>query len=289
MNSGLAEQLAAIARLEADDPARAGDAYAALLDREPACLEASNALERLAHPRRFSAWMQINCVIHPSDDIFRFIGRGPHGQNPVRAYLADGWRTLAELMLVLERLDRSLLKTGSMLEFACGFGRFTRHLAPLLPGRLDCADVLPGSVEFVREQFGVGAFESDSDPDKIDFPRRYSLIFVLSLFTHLPVEDWGAWLRALTGALEPGGVLLFSVHSEALALEQGVRFDDSGVHFVPRSESPSLDPARYGTTFTTRKVVERSVFEALGQRPDLYAPAAFWAGQDAIAVVAERD
>ena len=277
-------RLAQAQALEAADPARAGDLYAELLERDPGCVAASNALERLGDPRRFGAWMKVDCTIDPRDDLLGFIARGPHGQNPIRAYLADGWRTLSELMLLLEGLDRPLLRLDSVLEFACGYGRFTRHLAHALPGRVAAADILPGAPEFVRDRFGVESFRSDHEPERIVFPRCYELVFVLSLFTHLPVGDWSRWLRALRTAVAPGGMLIFTVHSEALAAAQGVRFGADGVHFVPSSESPSLDPQRYGTTFTTRAVVEREVQEALGTAPLKIADEVFWVGQDAVVV-----
>jgi SAM-dependent methyltransferase len=269
---------------EAADPAAAGALYAEALDRDPGCLEAHNALERLGHPSRFGHWMRINCTIHPEDDIFRFFAREGQSRNPVRDYLADGWRTLSELMVLLERVDRPLLRTRRMLEFASGFGRFTRHLAPLLPDRLTCADVLPGSMDFAREQFGVSTFDSSFEPEALEFPDRYDLVFVLSLFTHLPVADWQRWLKALASAVEPGGLLLLSFHSERVAEDYGVELGEDGCFFAASSESPSLDPQRYGTTLTTRDVVEREITEALGIEPVLYQPLAFWVGQDAVVI-----
>lgn len=270
--------------LELSDPRKAGELYHQLLLEQSDNLTAHNALERLRHPARFSHWMRINCQIHPDDDIFSFIARSPESSNPIRDYLADGWRTLSELMLLLEALDRPLLNTGQMLEFACGFGRFTRHLAPVLPGRLTCADVLPGSVEFVSQQFGVQAFASSMSPEDVEFPQRYDLVFVLSLFTHLPVGAWKPWLNQLSNAVRPGGLLLLSFHNEQAAAEFGVQFDESGTFFQASSESPSLDASQYGTTLTTRKVVEDEIEQALGVPITLYRERAFWVGQDAVAL-----
>lgn len=273
-------------RLEASDPATAGGLYHEALQRDPANLAAHNALERLEDPQRYGAWMRVNCTIHPDDDIFRFIVREPFSRNPVRDYLSDGWRTMSETMQLLEKIDRPLMKVSSFLEFASGYGRFTRHLARALPGRLTCSDVLPGSVDFAREQFGVKAFESSFEPEEIRFPERYDVVFVLSLFTHLPVPAWNAWLRALGGAVAPGGVLLFSVHSEELAREElGVTLNEEGYCFLPHSESPSLDPEKYGTTLTTRQLVVDQVRSALGVEPALFERGAFWVGQDAVAVM----
>jgi len=107
---------------------------------------------------------------------------------------------------------------------------------------------------------------------------------VLSLFTHLPVDDWRRWLKTLASAVRPGGLLLISVHNEGIADHFGVSFDEAGRFFQASSESPSLDPQRYGTTFTTRAVVEEAIRSVLGVDPILYQPLAFWIGQDAVAI-----
>ena len=270
--------------LEAAAPDQAGDHYAEALRRDPSCLEAHNALERLGHRERYSHWMRINCRIHPADDIFRFIANSPGSFNPVRDYLSDGWRTLSELMVLLEAVDQPLLKTTSMLEFASGHGRFTRHLAKVLPGRVTCSDVLTDAVDFAREHFGVKGFYSDMRPERVSFPERYDLVFVLSLFTHLPVEGWRPWLQALAGAVKPGGLLLLSFHNEPAAAEFGVEFDETGIFFQADSESSALEGAQYGTTLTTRSVVEREVENALEMPILFYQERAFWVGQDAVIV-----
>ncbi len=251
---------------------------------DPTDLDAHNALERMQAPQSFGRWMQVNCVIDPRDDIFRFFANHEIARNPIREYLADGWRTLSELMLLLEAVDRPLLKTQSVLEFAAGFGRFTRHLVKVLPGRVTCADVMPGSVEFLQAEFGARAFASAHDPDKVAFPAQYDLVFVLSMFTHLPAHMWAPWLRALLRAVKPGGLLVFSVHNEAVAAEMGVGFDEHGVHFIASSESPSIDGETYGTTFTTRQFVVDRVREACGVDVLHYQPQGFWFGQDAVVV-----
>jgi SAM-dependent methyltransferase len=270
--------------LESEAPMLAGELYAKALAQDSANLEAHNAIERLQAPGWYGAWMQVDCRIHPDDDIYRFFAEYHGSLNPIRDYLADGWRSLSELMVALERIDRPLLGMRSVLEFASGFGRFTRHLAPLLPGRVTCADVMPGSAEFLRDTFGVKAFASSMEPESLVFPERYDLIFVLSLFTHLPVPVWGRWLRVLAGALAPNGVLLFTVHNEQASRAAGIAFDADGVRYLPSSESPSLGGDHYGTTFTTREAVERQVREALGRPPRAILPIAFWAGQDAVVV-----
>ena len=247
-------------------------------------IEAHNARERSQSPDRYGRWMRVNCVIDPRDDIFRFFANHSLARNPYREYLSDGWRTLAELMVLMERLDRPLLQVAAMLEFAAGFGRFTRHLAPLLGDRLTCADVQPGTAEFLAREFGVKAFYSDPDPRRVAIPGRYDLVFVLSMFTHLPPAMWSPWLRVLHAALTPGGHLVFSVHNEAHDRGLGVDFGADGTHFIASSESRALAAEVYGTTFTTRAFVEAEVRRALGRAALRYDETAFWDGQDAVVV-----
>ena len=270
--------------IEATQPAEAAQLFVSVLALDPANLTAHNALERLHAPQRYSRWMQVNCVIDSRDDIFRFFANHEIAKNPIREYLADGWRTLSELMLLLEAVDRPLLKTQSVLEFAAGFGRFTRHLVKVLPGRVTCSDVMPGSVDFLREQFGVESFRSSHDPAEVVAPAKYDLVFVLSMFTHLPTRMWAPWLRALAGTVKPGGLLVFSVHNEDVAKEIGVVFDADGTHFISSSESPSIDAETYGTTFTTKKFVLDCVSSVFGTEPLLYKPQGFWNGQDGVVV-----
>jgi SAM-dependent methyltransferase len=270
--------------ISATQPAEAAQLFTSVLALDPANLTAHNALEHMLAPQRYGHWMQVNCVIDPRDDIFRFFANHEIAKNPIREYLSDGWRTMAELMLLLEAVDRPLLKTESVLEFAAGFGRFTRHLAKVLPGRVTCCDVMPGSVEFLREQFGVEGVQSSHDPDKLTVPSRYDLVFVLSMFTHLPPRMWTPWLRALKRTVKTGGLLVLSVHNEEVAKEIGVNFDSDGTHFISSSESPSIDGEIYGTTFTTKNFVEDSVNGVFGASPLHYQSQGFWNGQDGVVV-----
>jgi SAM-dependent methyltransferase len=279
------QTLAAARAAELTSKERAIALYVEALAADYANLEAHNALERMRAHESFGRWMLMNCTIDERDDIFKFFAAHPSSLNPFRDYLSDGWRTLSELLLLLEAVDKPLLKMNAVLEFAAGFGRFTRHLVGAIPGKVTCSDVLPGSVEFLQREFGVKAFASSHHPQDLQLKPEYDLIFVLSLFTHLPAHMWAPWLQALAAGLAPGGLLVFSTHNEEDAVvRHGVRFDKSDMHFIATSESPSIDGEVYGTIFTTRGYVERAVESALGQPPVLIHERRFWEGQDAVVV-----
>jgi len=246
-------------------------------------LAAHNLIERHALPQAFGHWMGVNCEISPRDDIYRFFDGHPTSVNPLRDYFADGVRTLSELMLLLEEVDRPLLKMGSVLEFASGHGRFTRHLVKALEReRVTVSDVVPDAVSFSRAAFGVNAFESTARPEDLRWPGRYELVFVLSLFSHLPLGTWGRWLERLLDAVAPGGLLVFSTHGEEAARRQGVRLDERGFFFAAASESQAIDAQEYGTAFTAPAFVRAQMAEWAGQAQLLrFVPIWFWHYQDA--------
>lgn len=164
-----------------------------------------------------------------------------------------------------------------------GNGRFTRHLVKAIgPGRVTVSDVVADAVDFARQSFGVQGFVSHAVPEQLAWPRRYDLVFVLSLFSHLPRGSWGRWLAVLWDAVAPGGLLVFSTHGSEAARRAGVALDGEGYFFAPSSESNAIDAQEYGTAFTDEAFVRARVNE-LAPAPVQVdrAPVWFWNHQDA--------
>ena len=226
--------------------------------------------------------MGLDCTISMADDIFGFFAGHPSSNNPLRDYLADGWRTLAELMTVMERVGLPLVQSQHFLEFASGHGRFTRHLAHLLgPDKVTVSDVVPDAVDFAMRTFGVQGFVSASVPEQLVAPRQYDTVFVLSLFSHLPRSTWGRWLQVLYSLVSPGGILVFSTHGIKAARFDSVPLDEEGFFFAPSSESNAIDPNEYGTAFTTEAFVRARIAETVGaDKLEYFSPVQFWNHQD---------
>ncbi|TXT41017.1 MAG: type 12 methyltransferase [Comamonadaceae bacterium] len=276
----------ALKALDVQDHARASDLVNQALINEPTSLDAYNLREQYRLPGNFSDWMGVEGQISPDDDIFRFFSNHPTSVNPVRDYLSDGWRTAVELQQTLDLCNKTLGRCTSFLEFASGHGRFTRHLARIVPkGVLTVSDVVPGSVDFLRETMGVSGFYSDVDPGKIAVPSKYEVIFVLSLFSHLPCETWQAWFKVLFAALEPNGVLVFSTHGQKCAKLIGVEMLEMGYHFYPSSESSALDGETYGCAYAGPQFVQKQITAALGEEIRIQMLTNhFWGNQDAVVV-----
>lgn len=269
--------------LDAGDRDAAAICCAAALKIDPTCLPAHNLRETQQLEGNMTAWMGVNAVISESDDIFRFFASHPTSVSPLRDYLADGWRTLSELQRLLEPHGVSLSRLPSFMEFACGHGRFTRHLEALLPkGSLHVSDVVPSTLGFLEQTFGVTPVPSFSDPAQLQFPKQYDVVFVLSLFSHLPRQTWDAWLQCLWNATTPNGLLVFTTHGEKSASKDGVQFAQDGFTFFTQSESGALPGEEYGCAYATEAFVRRAVTDALrGEAAVDFSPAQFWSNQDA--------
>lgn len=271
------------ALLAAGDRAAASKALSAARGDPRTRLAAHNLIERHRLDDAFCHWMGLNCEISPQDDIFRFFDGHPTSINPLRDYMADGWRTLAELMLLLESAGRPLLGVKSFLEFASGHGRFTRHLVKAIGAQsVTASDVVTDAVDFARDTLGVRAFASASRPEELVTPEQYEVVFVLSLFSHLPKSSWSRWLTRLYESVAPGGLLVFTTHGAEAVRRQGVVLDDEGFFFAPSSESNAIDAQEYGTAFTSAEFVQAQVSQHIGaDQLLLFAPTWFWHHQDA--------
>jgi SAM-dependent methyltransferase len=269
--------------LEQGEPAKAAQVLARARSERDTLLQAHALIEANDLIGSFRNIMGLDCTISSQDDIFGFFAGHASSTNPLRDYLADGWRTLSELMLLLEAVGQPLLQTSSVLEFASGHGRFTRHLVKALGAeRVTVSDVVPDAVRFATQTFGVQGLMSASVPEQVQWPRRYGLVFVLSLFSHLPRSTWSRWLKVLWDAVEPGGLLVFTTHGVKAADFDHVTLDEEGYFFAPSSESHAIDVQEYGTAFTAEPFVLARIAETVGAECLLHKSLVhFWNHQDA--------
>jgi SAM-dependent methyltransferase len=204
----------------------------------------------------------LDCRIDAQDEMFTFGNGGqPAGLvESVIKYFGVGLDELRTVEDVLRRAGRDLGSVDAILDFACGFGRFTRFLLQQVPAsRLWVCDVQREAVEFQSRAFGVHGFVSDDAPGRVRFPRRYALITVYSLFSHLPERLFAEWLWRLTEQLEDGGLLLITTHGPWCFQEATGQPMHAEFVFDPVSESTRLDRQRYGTSYCTLAHMQRVI------------------------------
>ena len=208
---------------------------------------------------RVPRWEGLNRAIDERDDMLDFaIQLFDHDRDrALTNYFQNG---LDQLHLV-RHIASWREHAGRMLDFASGYGRLTRFLVhEHLAGEITVSDILEGGMAFQAEQFGVRTILSTTDPANFSAPDRYDLIFVASLFTHLPPATFTPWLRRLAELLTDRGLLIFTVHDESISPH---RFE-GGISFESRSESRVLDVDDYGSTWVTEGYVREQV-AAIGE------------------------
>jgi len=172
------------------------------------------------------------------------------------------YHTAAE---IIRRLERTC-PAPVILDFACGYGRLLNLLIhDVPPDRIWASEIQPDAVSFAVEQFGVHALLSSERPEDFEPGRSFDLIWVASLFSHLPPGLFQRWLQRLSGLLSPQGIMLFTVHDQAL-LPTDMEMPESGVLFIEGSENADLSTEIYGTTFVTEDYVRAAVSDVLGDR-----------------------
>jgi SAM-dependent methyltransferase len=193
--------------------------------------------------------LNVSPRVHDADYIFRWILDGPVKMDALavaREYLEGGAQT-AGLIRDLIGNFRSTTAPFTMLEFASGYGRVTRHWGNAIPAASVVAcDIHEQAVSFLRE-LGLHASVSSPVPEELGVGETFDVVFALSFFTHMPRATWGRWLQALASRLTPSGLLIFTTHGLASLPHMGVTsLDKDGYWFGSFSEQKDLSTAEYG-------------------------------------------
>ena len=207
--------------------------------------------------QRVPQWQQLNRAIDSRDEMLLFADEtyGFDRDLALFSYFANGL-ALRDDLRHIARCRFGDAAIPSFLDFASGYGRLTRFLVhEKMASSITVSDILTDAMEFQRNQFGVRTLPSVGNAADFDPQGSYDCIFVASLFTHLPPDAFRGWLRRLDESLRPGGLLVFSVHDESLAPTKV----DQGILFRAESESRTLDPAEYGSTWVTEAFVRETV------------------------------
>ena len=129
-------------------------------------------------------------------------------------YLTCGASALNGIMAAQQLAERP--EPSAILDFGSGAGRVTRWLRACYPSAaIDCCDLRPADLDFCRTRFGAETWVSGIDIAALAAPRRYDLIWVGSVFTHLPEPQCRALLEKLRGWTRPGGLVVMSLLGRA--------------------------------------------------------------------------
>jgi SAM-dependent methyltransferase len=182
------------------------------------------------------------------------------------AYFEVGDSALHCIRCAMDAVGKSRLER--ILDFPCGHGRVLRTLKHAFPeAGLTASDVDRKGVDFCSQTFGARGVYSDQDLSQVKLEGEFDLIWVGSLFTHLPDPLWLAFLDFFVERLAPDGLLVFTTHgrwsaeqirkdrsplagSREAQLQMLRAYEATGFGFVGSGADQS-----YGTSLTTPAAV----------------------------------
>lgn len=243
--------------------------------------------------------LRINETMAPDDHMLT---------SDVTSYLRISRGALDCVLNSLSEVGRPPETIRSVLDFGSGYGRVYRALAAQFPHAVRTAvDLMAPAAKFCAETFGGDWVKSEEDLTLVNLPRKYDLIWLGSVFTHLPEHRWHSLLDFLADNTEQEGIVVFTSHGER-AIKQiedvvlkrnpylidarwfvdmkqtlprvGFAFiaDASGTYRHQVARGMDVTQGEYGFSFATREWVERLVAEkAEWEMVDYKAPG--WAGK----------
>lgn len=101
-----------------------------------------------------------------------------------------------------------------ILDWGCGTARVTQHIHQYAPYSLVYgADTNAEMIQWNSQHIKNALFHSLSEQPILPYPDEFfHLIYGISVFTHLPIQQQLSWLQVLSKLIETGGILILSTH-----------------------------------------------------------------------------
>jgi SAM-dependent methyltransferase len=161
-------------------------------------------------------------------------------------YYGIGSRALELVKFSSELCDKP--HYPQILDLACGHGRVLRWLrANYNYAHITACDIDRDGVDFCHQRFGALPVYSQPDLRLLSFPEQFDLIWVGSLLTHLPHEQWLSTLDCLVKWTRDCGVIILSTQGRYFTsqLTRGQRHIVENIH----KETLLTDFARDGFAY----------------------------------------
>jgi SAM-dependent methyltransferase len=213
--------------------------------------------------------------INEEDEMYLFSLENLNGDRDAAAvrYYSLGKQIFDSVRQIVEWHFQGFDRVGSFLDFACGYGRFTRFLLQELnPQQVWVSDIYADAVKFQTAEFGVNGivsteypqdYQCDSEALPAKRDRSFDCMLASSFFSHVPEFTFTTWLEKLYSLLNPQGILIFSVHDAILLGD--IELPPSGILFSADSESRTLDKELYGTTYVSEAFVSQVIEKVTGK------------------------
>ena len=130
-------------------------------------------------------------------------------------FLELGKECIREITRYLADSGVEISSFNSILDFGCGCGRVTRHLAALEKPTIYGTDYNPLLISWCRQNLVFAQFDTNDLAPPLKYAdNSMGFIFAGSVFTHLDEDLQKAWITELRRVLAPGGFLYFTTAGE---------------------------------------------------------------------------
>jgi SAM-dependent methyltransferase len=125
-------------------------------------------------------------------------------------YYKDGKDTAAWLMQQWSEFLPS--NNLNILDWGSGPARVVRHLPYFLPeSRIYAADYNEQTIQWCKQNIsGIEFVKNDLEPPLSFHDHYFDVIYALSVFTHLSLQNQNKWMDEIYRLLKPGGIFLFT-------------------------------------------------------------------------------
>jgi SAM-dependent methyltransferase len=135
----------------------------------------------------------------------------------LRSYRRGAVEFVGILGQSLSEAGRDWRSVNSCLEIGCGYGRIVRELRHKVSAQaISVCDVIDEGARFTAAEFGVRRIPVIEAVGR-DCEETFDLIYLLSVYTHLPRHMIEENLARVSRLLKPGAVLVFSMHGKQSA------------------------------------------------------------------------
>lgn len=197
--------------------------------------------------------------IHPADEMYKTALISFQGdETKARDFYTKSGHAICDRVANWLREHNRDPSQLSILDFACGYGRVTRHFAKIF-GEVTVSDLEPEMLGFISELCGAEGFLSNIDLARVKWPPRdFDVVFTYSLFTHLHPEIWSGWFEAVSERVRPGGFMFLTTRGVEFARRTGEAVaEGEQVRFTEKNETEGrLDTSIYGRTTLAREFVD---------------------------------
>ena len=226
--------------------------------------------------------------IHPNDSMTRRIF--PGRSEAYRRYATHSKLQFEIITELLQGAGRPWTDLSSVIDFGCGYGRFTRWLPTVLPpAYITACDIQKEAVLWCAKEFSVRPLLADRNVLGTEF-ETYDLLIALSVVTHLSPKRIENLFQALSRIIRSNGMVIFSSHGISSASSANHMRDyinpyrvledlqEKGHAFIPY---PHYTDSEIGDTFLTKQFVVGKI-ASLAPEFDLlhYDECKFWDIQD---------